>query len=339
MTDGAQPKPKPKPKLKTTNVSPRRDEMVKPGEIIGIPGMEGWSLADRRTWNMLLVNAWGDRLEDPAAVFEIPLRELRGLHESNDRVRESLEKLQTTLVKARLPDGNVRTVQMLGGTDLDGKDRVDGILRYEFSKMLVPVLRESEIYARMQLKILAAFTSKFSVALYEAIALRVNMDRSSEELSIPTLRQWLGVEHGKLTPWGNLLKFAISPAVREVNELSPYTIEIEPIKRGKKVDRVRVTWGKKEPFSPAEQAAAREVNRAKPGRKARLKGTVETVLPTLTEAEIEKGYAAAAKMGVRLDKHAMYEDWRRLVVTFPEPPANPVANFIAFCKEQARMLR
>jgi hypothetical protein len=331
----------PKKRLKTKDVRPRRGEAVKPGEIIGIAGLESWSLADRRTWNLLLINAWGDRLEDPSAEFEISLRELKGLHDGNEQVRACLEKLQTTLVHARMPDGRLRTVQMLGFTDIDDDERVNGILKYDFHRKLVPLLRASEIYARMAVKVLAAFTSKYSIALYEVVALKANLRRTDQEVPIATLRQWLGVPAGKLTPWSNLLKFAISPAVREVNELSPYTVEIEPIKRGKKVDRVRVTWGKKEPFSPAEQAAAREVNRARPGRKARIKGTVEDVvsLPSLTEAEIEKGYAAAAKMGVRLDKHAMYEDWRRLVVTFPEPPANPVANFIAFCKEQARMLR
>jgi len=48
--------------LRTKDISPRKGEMVKPREIIGIAGIEGWSLADRRTWNLLLVNAWGDRL-------------------------------------------------------------------------------------------------------------------------------------------------------------------------------------------------------------------------------------------------------------------------------------
>jgi len=45
--------------VRTKDIAPRSGEMIKPGEIIGIAGMEGWSLADRRTWNLLLMNAWG----------------------------------------------------------------------------------------------------------------------------------------------------------------------------------------------------------------------------------------------------------------------------------------
>jgi hypothetical protein len=159
-----------KKRIKTKDIAPRPGEMIKPGEIIGIPGMEGWSLADRRTWNLLLVNAWGDRLEDPTADFLIDLRELRGLHDSNDRVRDSLRKLQTTLVQAPLAEGKTRTVQMLGGCDIDDDERADGQLRYDFHRKLVPLLRRSEIYARMEMKVLSSFTSKYALALYELLA-------------------------------------------------------------------------------------------------------------------------------------------------------------------------
>ncbi len=323
---------------KTKDIAPRPGEMIKPGEIIGIPGMEGWSLADRRTWNLLLVNAWGDRLEDPAADFEIPLRELRGLHDSNDRVRDSLARLQTTLIAARMQDGKTRTVQMLGGCDMDDDDRREGVLKYDFHRKLVPLLRRSEIYARMEMKVLSAFSSKYALALYEALALRINLRRSTEEIDVETLRHWLGVEEGKLKQWAHLEQRAVNVAVAEVNALSPYSVEIQPMKRGRKIERVRVTWAKKEPFSPAEQAAAREVNRAKVGRSARISGTVETLVPQLTEDALQKGYDAAAALGMRIDKHAAYADWRGMVGGFETPPSNPVGHFIDFCKKRARSL-
>lgn len=324
--------------LKTKDVSPRMGEMIKPGEIIGIAGIEGWTLTDRRTWNLLLVNAWGARLEDPTADFTIPLSELRGLHDSNDRLKPCLEKLQTTLVSARMPDGKTRTVQMLGGTDIDDDDRTDGVLKYDFHRKLVPLLRKSEVYARMEVKVLSAFSSKYGLSLYEVIAARINLRRTSEEIDVATLRQWLGVEPGKLSTWSNLLKFALRPAVDEVNGLSPYTVEAEPIRQGRKVVRVRMSWAKKQPFSPAEQAAAREVNRTKLGRKARVNGTAETVVADLSRDQIQKGYEAAAPI-CRIDKHAAYQDWQAMVKVLPEPPRNPTGHFIDFCKKRAHELR
>jgi hypothetical protein len=339
MSNAPHPKTTDSPeRLKTKDVSPRAGEMVKPREIIGIAGFEGWTLADRRTWNLLLVNAWGDRLEDPTADFYINLRELRGLHNGNDRVKPCLEKLQKTLVSAKMPDGTTRTVQMLGGTDMDDSGREDGVLKYDFHRKLVPLLRDSEVYARMEMKVLSAFTSKYALGLYEVLASKVNMRRQSEVVDVTTLRQWLGVPEGKLARWPDLKRFALNVALDEVNGLSPFSVEAEPIKRGRKVVQVHLSWAKKEPFSPSEQAAAREVNRAKVGRKARLSGTAEKVVPDLSPDQIEKGYAAAAEI-CRIDKHAAYADWQGMVAALPDAPKNPVGHFIEFCRKRARKIR
>ena len=339
MTETTRPKSHNRPKpMKTKDIAPRSGEMIKPAEIIGIAGIEGWSLADRRTWNLLLVNAWGDRLEDRTADFQIQLSELRGLHDSNDRVRKSLEKLQTTLVRVTLPNGTKRTVQMLGATDISDEDRPDGTLNYDFHRKLVPLLRNSEIYARMEVKVLASFTSKYALGLYEVIASKINMRRQEEILDIETLREWLGVEKGKLDRWPDLKRFALQYALDEVNGLSPFAVHAEPIKRGRKVVKVRLTWSKKEPFSPSEQAAAREVNRAKVGRKARLTGTTEKITPELSPDQIQKGYDAAAEI-CRIDKNAAYVDWQGMVGTLPETPRNLVGHFIAFCRKRAQEVR
>ena len=324
--------------LKTRDISPRAGEMVKPNEIIGIAGIEGWSLVDRRTWNLLLVNAWGERLEDPTADFYISLRELRGLHDSNDRLRLSLRKLQQTLVSAKMPDGSTRTVQMLGGTDMDDDGRTDGVLKYDFHRKLVPLLRDSEVYARMEVKVLSAFTSKYALGLYEVLASKVNMRRQSEVVDVDTLRQWLGVEQGKLNRWPDLKRKALTPAVDEVNGLSPFSVEAEPIKRGRKVVQVRLSWAKKEPFSPSEQAAAREVNRTKVGRKARLSGSAEKIAPHLSPDQIQKGYDAVADI-CRIDKNAAYADWQSMVSSLPDTPRNPVGHFIEFCRKRAREVK
>lgn len=324
--------------LRTKDISPRKGEMIKPSEIIGIAGIEGWSLADRRTWNLLLVNAWGDRLEDPKADFYIDLRELRGLHDSNDRIKACLEKLQKTLVSVELPNGAKRTVQMLGGTDMFDSDREEGRLKYDFHRKLVPILRRSEIYARMETKVLSSFSSKYGIALYEIIASKINLRKTSEEIDLEDLRQWLGVEDGKLSRWPDLKRFAVKPAVTEVNALSPYTVEIVPVRRGRKVIAVTVSWAKKQPFSPAEQAAAREVNRSRVGRKARLAGTVQRLAIQLSPDEIQKGYDAAAPI-CRIDKHRAYEDWKSMVGGFDQKPSNLVGHFIDFCKKRAQEVR
>jgi len=264
--------------------------------------------------------------------------ELRGLHDSNDRVKPCLEKLQKTLVTVTMPDGSTRTVQMLGGTDIYDSDRSEGLLKYDFHRKLVPILRDSTVYARMEVKVLSAFTSKYALALYEVLSSKINLRRTSELIDVDTLRQWLGVEAGKLDRWPDFNRFALKPALGEVNGLSPFEVEAEPIKKGRKVVQVRLSWSKKEPFSPSEQAAAREVNRHRTGRKARITGTAEVIVPELSEQAIQKGYEAAADI-CRIDKQAAYVEWQELVAALPIKPSNPTGHFIEFCRKRAREVR
>ena len=44
---------------------------------------------------------------------------------------------------------------------MDDDEREDGVLKYDFHRKLVPLLRNSEVYARMEVKVLSAFTSKY----------------------------------------------------------------------------------------------------------------------------------------------------------------------------------
>jgi hypothetical protein len=48
---------------------------------------------------------------------------------------------------------------------------------------------------------LAAFSSRYSLALYEVVALKANLQQTSQEILVATLRQWLGARAGKLSEW------------------------------------------------------------------------------------------------------------------------------------------
>ena len=237
--------------LRTRDVTPREGEMIKPGEVIGPRGIETWTLSDRRIWNQLILNAWGDRLDDPLAEFEVPVRELRAGHTSSDRLRNTLDRLQATLVKVRTAAGRQISVQMLGHTDLSDEENPTGVLRYSFHPTLVPILRASEIYARLDIAVMQNLTSKYAHALYEEVCLRANLRRQSEVLELADLRRWLGVEDGKLLRFPDLRRFAIAPAVAEINAKSPFIVTVTPIKTGRAVSGVTLTWKRAQPLPVA----------------------------------------------------------------------------------------
>jgi hypothetical protein len=308
----------PKP-FKTLDAQPTTTSMIKPGELIDVVEMSPLTLTDRRIYNLLIANAW-EQIER-AVTHVIAKKDLRGSREANDRVGESVERLMAAIARLEIErDGKryIRRVQLLGATD-EGRD--DGaLLYYRFPAELRSIIRKSSIFARLHKDVIFALSSKYSLSLYEVCKKRVNLDHKwSEEFTVERFRQLLGVEPGKLEQFKNLNKWAIQPAVAEVNFLSDFGCVVEPVRAGRMVIKIRLSWWKKN--MDQLKAAYRELQAAKVGRPARLKGTVERIAPALdqlagpvdkpAEAPPEAPAAAAIIDRIRRESAARRERERR----------------------------
>ncbi|WP_436644532.1 replication initiation protein [Microbaculum sp. FT89] len=251
--------------------------MIKPAELIDITGAAGLTLAARRLYNILLAHAFGKEMGIEGYEWTIPLADLRGTHKGNERIEDSIIALMKTIVMVRLHDGRTRRVALLGGNDMGDPDRRHGALTYSFDKRLVPLLKESTVFGKLELAVLRAFSTKYALALYEAIARRVRLEHIfSEEFSLEDFRELLGVPPGKLTTYGNLNQYAIKPAITEINALAAFNVKVLPRKQGRRVVGVLVGWWHKD-LDELKQAYA-ETQRPHVGRKARITNTVESVV-------------------------------------------------------------
>jgi hypothetical protein len=185
-------------------------------------------------------------------------------HKGYERVEEAITALMRAILTVKMPGGKTTRVQFLGGNDLDAPDRPAGVLTYSFDKRLIDILKTSTIWGKITLPVLMAFTSKYAVSLYE------NVSQMNE------FRDMLGVQPGRYKTFGELNMHVLQPAVAEVNALAPFTISVLPVKHGKRVASVLVGWSKKD--SDALREAFAETERPRFGRKARIAGTVETVV-------------------------------------------------------------
>jgi hypothetical protein len=274
--------------------------MVKPGELIDFVEMTPLSLADRRTYNLLLAHAW-DRI-DQDVTHVIAKSELLGLslHESSDRIGDSVERLMAAIIRTQVEiDGKPYTqrTQLLASTT--EARAADGLLYYQFSGKMRAIIRDSGIFARLHTDVILALSSRYSLALYELCRKRVNMNHTwAEEFTVERFRELLGVEPGALLAFKHLNARAIQPAILEVNKLSDFACAITPVLAGRKVVRLRLSWCRK---SPDEiKAAYRELQASKVGRKARMKDTVERVAPIPAPkgpwAELGRKLAQAGKV-------------------------------------------
>src|SRR5690606_29275490 len=145
----------------------RRGEVIKPAELIEVRGGDKITLTARRIYNQLLANAFGPDMASDGQEFSIPFTELRGNHTSNDRVTEAILSLMQTVVRVRMTDGTERNVHLLGATDIEKNGPgVATLLIYELHPKLLPILRDSQIFARLEMQILHGFGTKYGMALY-----------------------------------------------------------------------------------------------------------------------------------------------------------------------------
>lgn len=268
--------------LRTLELTPVPGEMLKPAELIDIDGATGLTLSARRLYNQLIAHAFGPDMGKEGQEWTIRVSELRGTHKGNERLEDSIVALMKTIVTVRMPNGATRRVALLGGNDMGEPERAHGTLTYSFDKRLVPLLRESSVFGKLELAVMHAFTTKYGLALYEALARRVRLkSKFFEDFELEDFRELLGVPPDKLVTFSNLKLRAISPAVDEINAIASFGCQVEPLKQGRKVTQIRVFWWRKD-IDGLKEAYA-ELQRPRVGRKARLSGDIEEIveLPSL----------------------------------------------------------
>jgi len=259
------------------------DGIVKAGELIEIRQTAALTLHDRRVLNLLIENAGPGIVEDHD--HHIAMNRLRGPHRGGERVKDSILRLMGTIVEVPVRDrnGNRATKHMAllsDTTTTDDEGNPTGEVTYSFSKGMREILQKSQHWGRIKAYVMFAFSSKYSLALYELLCLRGNLRRNCEVFTVEDLRQLVGVEAGKLERAPDLLRRVVNPALEEINALSDFTIEIEPLREGGavrgKLKAFRVSWERKE--QEEWRAALDELLRPKVGRKARIRGKVEAVI-------------------------------------------------------------
>ena len=266
-------------KIYTLDLKPRNErEATKPAELIQISGHHELTLNARRAITILWHNAHMQGVAG-GKDYTIEIDDLKSdKHKGYERVEDAITALMRAILTVKMPGGKTMRVQFLGGNDMDDPDRPAGVLTYSFDKRLIEILKTSTIWGKITLPVLMAFTSKYAVSLYENISQMTGLElKQSQSFTLDEFRDMLGVQPGRYKTFGELNKHVLQPAVAEVNALAPFSISVLPVKQGKRVTSVRVGWLRKD--STALNEAFAESQRPRFGRRARIAGTVEHILP------------------------------------------------------------
>jgi hypothetical protein len=270
---------------KTIQQKSNHEGWPKARELVEFTGHYTLQAVDRALLNSLYQTAHDSgQMAVRDAEWTIPLADLRpSRHESNDRLRDSLDRLLAVVVTVPYTDPRTGEPRLLKTHLFDFFDisanegTAAATVRFGLPKELQPVLAGSTRWGRIRAEVVLAMTSKYAIALYELIQARAKMERCVETIPIDQFRAMIGVPPGKLTRGADFQRFVLEIAALEVNGLSDMGVSFS-LKRKSESSRspivaVTLAWWPKE--GEEYRKALRELERPKVGRMARLKGTVE----------------------------------------------------------------
>ena len=221
--------------------------------------------------------------------FHVPVPELINL----------IDELQTTTLKLKLTDGQGRRFTksgpLLSDVERDEESTAQAEIRFQFSPTMRKAIANSSHWAVISKRAVLAFESRYSLRLYTVLSLRAGLRKTAEDFTLSDLREMLGVPLGKLTAWKNLRMRALDPAIAEVNQLAGFHAGFVPLKRGRRVVGVTLTWGMKDHAARVE--TLKELDRPKVGRKARRDGSTDLVIET--EGQQREALATALSVAGR----------------------------------------
>lgn len=259
------------------DLRPKGSTSSKPSELIQIRGHENLTLNARRSITVLWHNAHSQGIE-PGKDYTIEIDQLiPNAHKGYEMVEEAIEALMKTLVIIPLPDGTIRRVAVLGGNDMSEKGNRSGTLTYSFDQRLIDILGDSTVWGKISIPELMAFNFRYSVSLYEHVSQWFGLNHKQKTFSLEEFRELLGVKTGKYKGFGQLNQQVIRPVVAEINALAAFNLIILPVKTGRSVTHITLSWWEK--TVEEKKAAYQEALRPKFGRRARLENRVEYVLP------------------------------------------------------------
>lgn len=339
--------------------------IVKPEELVDIVEMTPLTLQDRRIYNLMLGNAWNNITSRTKHI--ITRQDLTKYVESNNQdIKASFRRLMSAIVIIKIRNNKngtpaTRQIQLLGTNEIEDNG---GQVEYSFPEELIKIIKDTQIFARLHTKVMFELSSKYSLALYEFLQKRKNLQYVTDEtLTVEETRALIGVGRNKLKSFGHLNDKALKPAVKEVSFLTEFEITVEPLRTGRAITHVKFSWKKKTDIG-AQIAAVEELQRTKACRKERMDGTVEPLviitssqksdssreqnhlsnfLPqlnfegagiTVSASGIEGAKKTLLEAGKRLDVYASEQDFIDHAKKTNFKPENPDGAFINFVKKR-----
>ena len=310
--------------------------MKKPLDIV-IKDIEGpYKEIDRKLWNVLMYSAVNELDEyslkgefhsvDEYSIIKL-FSDHSGLKDSK-RIWESLTRLAYTKILLTVQEGketrNYVGVSLIEALEVENEGSLEKKMYYKFPKPIAELAQSPEIFSRIRMHFMLSLRGKYSVALYELLESRINMEKAKyHEWDIERFRMLIRVPEGKLTRWVDLKRNAIEPFIKEINsnpDKSGFIVDYETVTGSrKKVIKIRFTIKKHSSRKNFEKRLVKEKS-----------ANQERQFPTFTTDVMESIERCVPGLDIRI----LLANWKKDVAPKIDSILNPGAHFRVYCENQ-----
>ena len=236
------------------------NEVIKASPAIQIQGRI--THLQRRAWNVLLANAY-DELpnKDIHRVSVAELAKSLGFNSRDyDHLKETLKALVDCTVEWNILEKDKKGEWGVAALLASAKIK-NGICTYGFAPHLRYQLYNPRIYTKLNLRLQNRFTSRYALILWEVCFDYFDIARNKGETSfipLETFRELMGFEKDEYPLFKEFNRNVIKPAIKEINELTNFCVEIEEKRIGRKIGELkfRISRLKEIPtLEPTQEAA------------------------------------------------------------------------------------
>lgn len=161
-------------------------------------------------------------------------------------VNKSLRRLGEVNIEIDYEDAATRQkrVMLMRFLSFDGTTSGNGMLKWTFDPVLVQLLDQPGVYTRLDLNTIRKFDTLAAARLYEVMMLYAGRAYAKTwRVSVPEFYRFCG-QFNERARFTNFRSRVLEPAVSEVNEHAPFSVEKEYVRdtgRGRRVDWIQFT--------------------------------------------------------------------------------------------------
>ena len=271
----------------------------------------------RRAWNVLLANSYNELPNKD--IHTVSMVELAAKLGYGSKDHEYLKDIVKSLVDCTVEWNllNKDKKQVWGAASLLGSAEIEnGICSYSFAAHLRLKLHNPLMYTRLNLRLQNEFKSQYALILWEVCFdyFDVHWGRGETPfIPLETFRELMGVESDEYSEFKDLNKKIIKAAIKEINDLTDYFVEVEQKRIGRKVAELKFCIIKVKKL-PVQESVFPDVEDLQP------------VAVELVGADIDR------KLAIKIaDAEWDFIDPEKL----PEPGSYP--DFLAYVSEKVEM--